>query len=491
MTRVLPMRCIERPGAIFCGQLLVTGQRVLHHGSMRYRVSTQFGSFFHAPWQRAIRPWGLQAASRLRSREKPNVWQILQELDVDEETRGRFVEAQRAGSRFVLPEQLILSSPFLPGRVIINDEVGIDVEDDEDLTLLQEVFSGQWQTRAIDHPGHELAQDLISMGYLLPAEPRSRPHFDRPGIHRLQHASLLFRSESAAVVTDPVYFMGDKPCSWNQPGSLPAVDAVLLSHSHRNHFSLLSLMQFPRDVLIVLPPVSSPSILCEDMMGQLRSAGFTNIVAPPWYSNITVKDIGIHVYPFYGEQPWVGFAQPVPELRNWGSTYVVDCMDRKTWFLIDSGPEHGRTSTELCTRIAEDHGHIDFVMSNLREFHWFPGQIDGSGSFLFCFPLEELQRPERWPYDKLITYGPRGMREVLEALQPSYFFPYAHWFHELERASHYFEDTGRTENGLVKAILNDAPSRGQLRTQIMRWQVGDHLAWPGPGVQVSSPLLDG
>ena len=37
-------------------------------------------------------------------------------------------------------------------------------------------------------------------------------------------------------------------------------------------------MQFPRDTMIVVPVVTAPSLLCEDMAGQLRSAGFTRVV---------------------------------------------------------------------------------------------------------------------------------------------------------------------------------------------------------------------
>lgn len=458
---------------------------------MRYRVTSRVHSSFVTPWHRMVRPWGPAAASRLRAQARPDVRETLRELDVDEETRAWFAQAERENSRFVLPEGVMLSAPFLPARVILDHEVGIDIEEQGELAMLQEILSGAWQEYSPGHPSYDFAQELISIEYLIPAEPASLPNFDRPGIHRLQHASLLFRSESAAVVTDPVYFIGS-PCSWNRPGSLPPIDAVLISHSHGDHFSLMSLMQFPRETMIVVPAVKTPSILCEDMAAQLRSAGFTNVVEAPWGSVITVKDITIHVYPFYGEQPWVSFAEPVPGFRNSGNTFVLDLLGKKTWLLIDSGPEFDRSMTALCARILEEHGHIDFVMSNLREFHWFPGQIDGSGAFLFCFPIERLERPDQWPYNQLITYGPGGIRELLSTLRPSYFFPYAHWFHALERASHYFEDTGRTEQGLVDAICNPhgRAMTGTLDTEIRGWQVGDHLAWSRGGLSVSSPMLD-
>ena len=53
-----------------------------------------------------------------------------------------------------------------------------------------------------------------------------------------------------------------------------------------------------------------PEDVCEDMAGQLRAAGFTRVQEAPWHSALEVKDIRISVYPFHGEQPWVGFADP-------------------------------------------------------------------------------------------------------------------------------------------------------------------------------------
>ena len=160
---------------------------------------------------------------------------------------------------------------------------------------------------------------------------------------------------------------------------------------------------------------------------------------------------------------------------------------KKAWLLVDSGPEAGHPVAALCARVAREHGHIDFVMSNLREFHWFPGQIDGSGSFLLCFPIEQLMNVDEWPYDRLVTYGPGGIRELLGVLRPSYFLPYAHWFHHLERAPHFFEDTGRTERGLIQAIHDP---RVALETQVLSWQVGDHLGWEAGRIEIASPLQD-
>jgi len=465
-----------------------------HDYEIGYRVNPSARPRLVTPWHNRVRPWGLAAAARLRARPGGDVWDTLRGLDVDPQTLAWFGQARDEHSRFVLPERVVLSAPVFPARVELTGELGIDLENAEDLAMLQETLSGEWQGYTAGHPSHDFAHELIAIELLVPAGDGAPAQFARPGIHRLQHASLLFRGERGVVVTDPAFMASAGPCEWNRPAALPRVDAILLSHSHGDHFSLLSLMQFPRDTMIVVPVVTAPSLLCEDMAGQLRSAGFTRVVEAAWGSMLEIADLVVTTYPFYGEQPWTDVAEPVTGFRNAGNTYVVECCGKKTWLLVDSGPEFGRPVAELCARVLDDHGHIDFVMSNLREFHWFPGQIDGSGSFLLCFPVERLRQPEQWPYDQLITHGPRGIRDLLVALRPSYFLPYAHWFHPLERVTHYFSDTGRTERGLVESIRHVDPATtplSRLSTQLLTWQVGDHLAWSAGGVTVSSPMLDG
>jgi L-ascorbate metabolism protein UlaG (beta-lactamase superfamily) len=252
---------------------------------------------------------------------------------------------------------------------------------------------------------------------------------DEPGIYRLQHASLLFRSQSTRIIVAPVFCPFEN--YWLDALDVPVVDAILISHSHGDHFCPLTLMHYPNDVTIIVPRVEMPSMLCPDMASLLRDAGFTNVIDAPWYSKQTVGDIQIGIYPFYGEQPWLTFCSPLAGFRNAGNTYVVDVDGLKTWFLIDSGTEHGSSMKEVCARVRAEEGEIDVVMSNLREFPWHPAQIDGSGRYLFCFPMERLENPEQWPHGRLMTFGPLGMREFLTELGAKHFFPYAHWWHPL------------------------------------------------------------
>jgi L-ascorbate metabolism protein UlaG (beta-lactamase superfamily) len=288
-----------------------------------------------------------------------------------------------------------------------------------------------------------------------------------PGIFRLQHASLLFRSSAGTgVLCDPVVGLSD--FTWLQPQALPSVDAVLISHSHGDHFSPLTLMQLPRDTVLIVPVVSQPSMLCPNMAALLRDAGFINVIEAAWNTTVVIKDILIHVLPFYGEQPWVTFGAPIGALRNHGNTYIVEMDHRKSWVLVDSGREFGHSMLEVAEEVRRNVGDIDVVLSNLRSFPWHPWQIDNSGRYLFCFPTTRFSDPATWPMGALITFGPAGMREFLDVLKPHIFLPYAHWWHGPEDRNHVV-DSAVSEAELLSAIGDAKP--GVTTTKLQGWQV--------------------
>ena len=415
-----------------------------------------------------------QAVAQLK--ERPGaLWENISAMELSETVRRIFQRArEERGNRFALPADVMFPTSQYPIRFNFYKHPGkpfvVDIQDAEELQGVQWALSGEWEDLAPSHPAHEMALELTEAGILVPSN--REPKFDQPGLYRLQHAGLLFRSRrGTGIVVDPVADVYG--FNWIMPQHIPNIDAVVVSHSHTDHFSLITLLQFPRKTMMIVPKVGRSSMLCPDMEALLRDAGFEHVVAAPWYSTVQVKDATIRVYPFYGEQPWLTFASPVEDLRNQGNTYAVEIDDYRAWFLIDSGQEFAHSMMEVCERALEDAGPVDIVLSNLRSFWWHPKQIDGSGRYLFCFPVEVLEQPETWPQGRM-TFGPEGVCRFLERLKPKSFLPYAHWWQPREETVHVVGNDNETD--MLDAI-RDAKSAERLVTELCRWQVGDRMEW--------------
>ncbi len=417
---------------------------------------------------RALTPQVLRCAvhALASSRDLP-LRDVLLSESIPEDARAVFAEGLAEESAFALPTSVLFPDTEYP---VVTEFMGdgqrcaIQSEGPEQLSALADAFSSP----------SELREELRAGGFLealSPQDPLSI-RLRRPGVHRLQHASLLFNTESTSVITDPNLSYAN-PQQWLGLRHYPEVDAILISHSHQDHFCLASLLQFPRSTKIVVPVVKRPSMLCPPMAKLLRDAGFTDVVEAPWHSELSVGDIHIAVYPFYGEQPWLSSPAPVPELRNHGNTYVITAGGIRTWVLIDSGREYGHAMVDECDAVRKRHGHIDVLLSNMRIFGWHPGQIDGSGRYLFCFPKDFVASPDRWPGGQCITLGPDGIREIIDRLKPTCFLPYAHWWHPPEKKSH-LVDNSYTESELLDRVQS-APSTVVLRTHLLRWHVADLL----------------
>lgn len=370
-----------------------------------------------------------------------------------------------------LPSSLALPASVYPLHFVFHragESFGLAIETPQDLRALHDALSGEWRSSG-SATARAMARGLAERGVLGP-DTSHRHDLDRPGIHRLQHAALMFRTPSACLVTDYVldaHFDNIAP-----PSALPANTAIAITHSHGDHFSLPSLLQLPRATPIIVPKVERHSMLCLRMEALLEEAGFEAVVALSPGDTFAWHDIRIAAYPFYGEQPWLDFASPVSDLRNWGLTYVIEANGVKSWVLADSGQEFGHAMAELCSTVNERHGRLDHVFSNLREFRWHPGQIDSSGRYLFCFDREQLFDADAWPGGTSMTLGPAGVARVLEGLDAAEFRPYAHWWHEPGGSSVKVDGTWQ-EHKMVARIGQFTRS---CSTRLQNWSVGDCLA---------------
>lgn len=420
-----------------------------------------------------LRALNKKALPRLRA-EPGKVRDILAEEAQSLGLAEWIAQAQgESDSPFALPESVVFPKSLWPAHFTGRGPSGrwtLDVDDADDLKDLTTIFRGDWTMFEPDDARREVAEAMVEGDFLVKrAQPRAK--YDRPGVYRLQHASLLIRSETSAVITDPVFGYGG--LDFPNPDGLTGIDGVVISHSHGDHFSPACLASFGADTPIIVPKVERASMLCEDMAGMLRAAGFTNVIEAEWYSTHRLGDIDVHVYPFYGENPWVTFGEPVPGLRNAGNTYLFDADGHTTWILIDAGVEYGHSMVDVAHEVRDRHGPLTAVASNLRLFPWQPGQIDGSGRFLFCFPEELLNTPDRWPFGHPITLGPEGVRALVDICEPQHFLPYAHWWQPPLAGPMPVDKT--TEAALLDAVIN-APSSRPLQTSMVEWTIGQRFS---------------
>jgi L-ascorbate metabolism protein UlaG (beta-lactamase superfamily) len=180
------------------------------------------------------------------------------------------------------------------------------------------------------------------------------------------HATLLIEIGSRRILTDPNFeeTLGRFLPRVSRPGialdSLPALDAILLTHAHADHLSFKSLKQLPRSVPIFAPPTVAAWLL---------RLGYPQARLLPADSQITVGRVTIRA----------------AAAQHNGSRYMVDRWhSAANMYLIDSGGEScffaGDTAlTSLTHRLVEDsiHAHnrtLDIALLPIGYAPWWkPG----------------------------------------------------------------------------------------------------------------------
>jgi len=293
----------------------------------------------------------------------------------------------------------------------------------------------------------------------------------RPGIHRLQHSALLYRSHKAGILVDPNFHFAPKAAlggrTINIKSLVENVTCILISHSHNDHLSFPSLLIFPRDTLIVVPEVSRGSLLCDRMDVRLRSLGFTNVVTKPWYCEpFQVEDITVQALPFYGEQATLEESASCPDLRNWGNTYWLELNGFKSWLLIDAGSDREGKMLDVADFVLSTHGPTDCLLSNMREFTLASPFYINLGANWLTLSMDQKIRFHTMSTHS-ITLGVDGVGAVCKASQARFFLPYSHWWQEPGKMAP--DEKARMEK--LTEILRTLGSP----TRVVEWPIGGHF----------------
>ncbi len=238
-------------------------------------------------------------------------------------------------------------------------------------------------------------------------EPFSPPAL-KPGLTFIGHNTTLVSSKTTRVLVDP-YFrpasMLDLPSYQPmQPRDVGPVDAVVITHSHGDHFHLGSMLQLSRETRVFVPPVERESLFSTDCRRRLEQLGFTRVEALPWFGTRQVGDLEVQALPFYGEQPTSGEGV-YAGLFNVGSTWAIRGPGVSCAFFADSGHDV-RGSMRAVSKKSE---RVEVLLCGVRGFKVKPifFAFTTLDAFLVNVPLSDLAVPQQLMADAAdaLEYG--------------------------------------------------------------------------------------
>jgi hypothetical protein len=300
--------------------------------------------------------------------------------------------------------------------------------------LMSELASGGWDDEAPE--SDSLPGDLVGLmqaqALLDVADGRRPPATRGPDLTFLGHNTVVVQAGDTRVIVDPLFFADGPayPASYQplSPADVGPVDAVLITHSHPDHFDPASLLRFPPDTPVVVPVVERETLLATAMARRLYELGFTDVRPLTWASSMRIGDAEVTALPFYGEQPTDGEVLH-PDVRNAGNTYVVTGPTGSAAFLADSGRDYLGEVREVLADWRRSGGEIDVLFSGYRGWVTFPVQLlfSSVAAFLLLVP------PRLWSVRQQLMCDVVGAVDAAEHAGARYVVPYAdggaawHW----------------------------------------------------------------
>jgi L-ascorbate metabolism protein UlaG (beta-lactamase superfamily) len=250
----------------------------------------------------------------------------------------------------------------------------------------------------------------------------------------LGHNTAVVRSKEAAVLVDPWLL----PTSTRYPENyLPAqraelgrIAAIVITHSHRDHFDPATLLQFKCDTPVIVPRVERESLLAAAMKTRLVELGFTDVRELDWWESMQIGDIDVVALPFYGEQP-TSEEQLIPEVRNTGNAYLLRTPQISCAFTADCGRDSRGDVRDVALEAYRRFGSVDFLFSGYRGWRIYPFQLVESSvaAYLLFVP------PGLYTVRQSLMSDAAEAIDTAEHWHARYFIPYADggapWFWEI------------------------------------------------------------
>jgi L-ascorbate metabolism protein UlaG (beta-lactamase superfamily) len=232
------------------------------------------------------------------------------------------------------------------------------------------------------------------------------------------------RSGSTRLLLDPLLLPGgpDFPAAYQplQIRDVGPLDAVLITHSHRDHFDIGSLVQLPADVQLVVPRIERETLLAAHLAARAREVGFARVTELGWWQSLRIGEIEVHALPFYGEQPTDSEVLH-PEVRNAGNLYLVRTPRFAAAFLVDAGRDGRGDVKQVAAQARERFGPVDVVFSGYRGWLTYPVQhiFSSVARYMLFVP------PALWTVRQQIMSTADDALDVAERWGARYLVPYA------------------------------------------------------------------
>jgi len=155
-----------------------------------------------------------------------------------------------------------------------------------------------------------------------------------PSLTWIGHSTFLVRMDGVTFLTDPIFSERASPVSFAGPQrlvapgvpleALPALDFVLVSHDHYDHFDLASIAALARRGVPVFAPLG---------MGELIVSAGGRATELDWWQSRTVGAVRVHCVP---AQHFSGRSLTDGDRRLWAG-WVVEGPTRRFYHAGDSG----------------------------------------------------------------------------------------------------------------------------------------------------------